>query len=120
MVLLLSTTFSSRRYKPPGNRPKATPLSTCTLQVCSGPLLTSGEQRQRDYGPKLGFKALEERRQGEDVEQHMQKVEMHYGEEVETVHCANSNVSSGCHIEVSRMHRPFPELPKEFNSCLRR
>jgi hypothetical protein len=49
-------------------------------------LLTPCEQRQCDQCTKLRFEALEKGGQGDDVEDHVEEVEMHDWEQIESVH----------------------------------
>jgi hypothetical protein len=50
--------------------------------------LTSCEEGQGDDCPEFGFEALEEWCDREDVEDHVDEVEVRQREEIETVHCA--------------------------------
>lgn len=48
------------------------------------------EQGEGDQGAKLGLEALEQRRNGDEVDRHVEEVEVHQREEVEAVHCRMS------------------------------
>ena len=48
------------------------------------------EQGEGDEGAELGLEALEQRRNGDEVDRHVEEVEVHQREEVEAVHCSMS------------------------------
>jgi hypothetical protein len=76
VVFIRNTYFSSIRYSAPGNRPNAIILSTWSSRYAYNVFLTSGEKGQGDYCPEFGFEALEQRCNGEDVEEHVDEVKM--------------------------------------------
>lgn len=51
-------------------------------------LLTPSEQSQRDQRSVFGLEALEEWSDGEQIEDHVEEVQMHQGKQIEPVHCA--------------------------------
>lgn len=76
VVFILSTNFSSSRYKPPGSRPNASISSTWSSNRVCNVFLTSCEEGQGDNCPEFGFEALEKRCDGEHVEEHVEEVEV--------------------------------------------
>lgn len=58
-------------------------------------MLTPCEQRQCDQCTEFGLEALDERCYGDQVEDHVEEVEMHEWEQIEPVHCRGNILASG-------------------------
>lgn len=71
---------------PPGIVPNAVSRQLCA-SLFDPVFLTPCKKCQCDQCAELGLEALEERCNGDEVEDHVEEVEMHNGEQIESVHC---------------------------------